>query len=88
MQFLNSDDFVTMVQSVRLDDSRQFHSEWAMIPLYTTAIFCDTSVVLSKVESYYSSNFADLVYGDSLVNMEKIEIEIERISDRLREEEL
>jgi len=88
IQFLNSDDFSTMIKSVRIDDSRQFHSEWAMIPLYTTAIFCDTSVILGKLESYYKSNFADLVYGDSLVNMEKIEINIERISDRLREEEL
>jgi len=88
IQFLNSDNFVTMIQSVRLDDSRQFHSEWAMIPLHTTAIFSDTSVVLGMIESYYSSNFADLVYGDSLVNMKKIEIEIERISDRLKEEGL
>jgi len=88
IQFLNSDDFATMIQSVRLDDSRQFHSEWARIPLHTTAIFSDTSLVLGKIESYYSNNFADLVYGDSLVNMEKIEIEIERISDRLREEGL
>ena len=88
IQFLNSDNFATMIQSVRLDDSRQFHSEWARIPLHTTVIFCDTSVVLGKIESYYSNNFADLVYGDSLVNMEKIEIEIERISNRLREEEL
>ena len=85
---MNSDNFATMVQSVRLDDSRQFHSEWAMIPLHTTAIFCDTSMVLGKLESYYRSNFADLVYGDSLVDMDKIEIEIERISDRLREEKI
>jgi len=88
IRFLNSDNFVTMIQSVRLDDSRQFHSEWAMISLYTTAIFCDTSLILGKIESYYSNNFADLVYGDSFVNMEKIEIEIERISDRLRKEGL
>ena len=88
IQFLNSDNFITMIQSVRLDDSRQFHSEWAMIPLHTTAIFYDTSLVLGKVKSYYRNNFADLVYGDSLVNMQKIEIEIKRISDRLREEEL
>ncbi len=88
IQFLNSDDFVTIIQSVRLDDSRQFHSEWAMIPLYTTTIFSDSSMVLGKLESYYRNNFADLVYSDSLVNMKKIKIEIERISDRLREEEL
>jgi len=88
IQFLNSDDFATMIQSVRLDDSRQFHSEWGMIPLHTTVIFCDTSMVLAKIESYYRNNFADLVYGDSLVNMKKIEIEIKCISDRLREEEL
>jgi len=85
---LNSDDFATMVQSVRVDDGRQFHSEWAMIPLYTTAIFRDTAMVLNKLKSYYSSNFADLVYGDSFVSMGKIQIEIESISDRLKEEEL
>jgi hypothetical protein len=88
IQFLNSDDFVTMVQSVRVDDGRQFHSEWAMIPLSATAIFHDTAMVLGKIEEYYSSNFVDLVYGDSLVSMEKIEVEIGSISDRLREEEL
>ena len=88
IQFLNSDDFVTMVQSVRVDDGRQFHSEWAIIPLYTTAIFFDTSVVLGKLELYYKSNFADLVYGNSLIDMEKIEVEIGSIADRLREEEL
>jgi len=87
-QFLNSDDFATMVQSVRVDDGHQFHSEWVMIPLFTTAIFSDTVMVLSKIEEYYSSNFVDLVYSDSLVSMGKIQIEIERISDRLTEEEL
>jgi hypothetical protein len=75
-----------MVQSVRADDGRQFHSEWAMIPLYATAIFSDTFMVLDKLEWYYKSNFADLVYGNSLVNMEKIEVEIRSISDRLRED--
>ncbi len=88
IQFLNSDNFVTMVQNVRVDDGRQFHSEWAMIPLCATAIFSDTAMVLGKIEEYYNSNFVDLVYSDSLVSIEKIQIEIERISDRLREEEL
>jgi hypothetical protein len=88
IQFLNSDDFVTMVQSVRVDDGRQFHSEWAIISLYTTAIFSNTSMVLGKLELYYKSNFSDLVYGDSLIDMEKIEVEIGSIADRLREEEL
>lgn len=87
-QFLNSDNFVTMVQSVRVYDARQFHSEWAMIPLYTTAIFRETAMVLGKIEEYYKSNFVDLVYSDSLVSLKKIQIEIERISDRLSEEEL
>ena len=88
IQFLNSDDFSTMVQSVRVDDGRQFHSEWAMIPLYSTAIFSDTTMVLDKIEEYYRSNFVDLVYSDSLVSMESIKIEIETISDRLSEEKL
>jgi isopentenyl phosphate kinase len=77
-----------MVQSVRVDDGRLFHSEWAMITVSATAIFHDTAMVLGKIEEYYSSNFVDLVYGDSLVSMEKIEVEIGSISDRLREEEL
>lgn len=88
IQFLNSDDFVTMIQSVRVDDGRQFHSEWAMVPLYTTAIFSDTTMVLAKIEEYYSGNFADLIYSDYLVSMESIRIEIDAISDRLSEEEL
>lgn len=88
IQFLNSDDFVTMIQSVRVDDGRQFHSAWAMVPLYTTAIFSDTTMVLAKIEEYYSGNFADLVYSDSLVSMESIRIEIDAISNRLSEEEL
>jgi hypothetical protein len=45
-------------------------------------------VVLGKLELYYKSNFADLVYGNSLIDMEKIEVEIGSIADRLREEEL
>jgi len=88
IQFLNSDNFATMVKSVRVDDNRQFHSEWTKIPLWTTAIFSDTAMVLGKVEEYYNSNFADLVYSDSLVSMEKIQIEIKRISDRLSKEKL
>jgi len=88
IQFLNSDNFATMVKSVRVDDNRQFHSEWAKIPLWTTAIFSDTAMVLGKIEEYYNSNFVDLVYSDSLVSMEKIQIEIKHISDRLSEEEL
>ena len=88
IQFLNSDDFATMVQSVRVDDGRQFYSEWATVALSSTAIFSDTSMVLGKIEEYYSNNFVDLVYSDSLVSMGKIEIEIERIADRLSEEGL
>jgi len=88
IQFLNSDNFATMVKSVRVDDNRQFHSEWAKIPLWSTAIFSDTAMVLGKIEEYYNSNFVDLVYSDSLISMEKIQIEIKRISDRLSEEKL
>jgi len=77
-----------MIQSVRADDSRQFHSEWAMIPLSTTAIFSDTTMVLDKIEEYYHSDFVDLVYSDSLVSMGNIRVELESISDRLSEEKL
>ena len=59
-----------------------------MIPLFTTAIFSDTAVVFGKIEEYYNSNFVDLVYSDSLVSIGKIQIAIERISDRLSEKEL
>jgi hypothetical protein len=45
--FLHSDDFVDMIQKVRVDDQNQFNqNNWATVPLHTTKIFTDTATIL------------------------------------------
>jgi len=65
--FLNSNEFVDMIQKVRVDDQNQFNqNNWANIPLHTTKIFTDTSTVLDQLSSFYTNDFKDLVYAQTL----------------------
>jgi hypothetical protein len=76
--FLNSNEFVDMIEKVRVDDQNQFNqNNWATIPLYTTKIFTDTSVILDQLSSFYTNNFKDLVYAQTLPQINDIKSKIE-----------
>ena len=79
--FLNSSEFVDMIQKVRVDDQNQFNqNNWANIPLHTTKIFTDTSVVLDQLSSFYTNDFKDLVYAQTLPQINDIRIRIEALA--------
>ena len=82
--FLHSDDFVDMIKKVRVDDQNQFNqNNWATVPLHTTNIFTDTATILEELNSFYSSNFKDLVYAQTLPSMDEIRIKIEVLGEVL-----
>ncbi len=87
--FLNSSEFVDMIQKVRVDDKNQFNqNNWANIPLYTTKIFTDTNTILDKLNSFYTNDFKDLVYAKTLPQMNEIKIKIEVLAHILTVEKL
>lgn len=87
--FLNSDDFVDMIQKVRVDDQKQFNkNNWSTISLHTTSIFADTDTILDALESFYSNNFKDLVYAQTLPSMNNIKSSISVVGKILSDNEL
>ena len=79
--FLNSDEFVDMIKIVRVDDQNQFNqNNWATVPLYTTKIFTDTSRALEQLSNFYTNNFKDLVYAQTLPPMSDIKMQIENLA--------
>jgi len=79
--FLHSNDFVDMIQKVRVDDQNQFNqNNWATVSLHSTKIFTDTSVVLDQLSSFYTSDFKDLVYSHTLPYIDNIKTKIEALS--------
>lgn len=79
--FLNSNEFVDMIQKVRVDDQNQFNqNNWDSVPLYTTKIFTDTSVVLDQLSSFYTKDFKDLVYSQTLPQINDIKIKIKALA--------
>ena len=87
--FLNSPEFIDMIQKVRVDDQNQFNqNNWASVPLYTTKIFTDTSAVLEKLNSFYTKDFKDLVYAQTLPQMSDIKIKIEDLASILTRNKL
>ena len=87
--FLNSNNFKEMIQKVRLDDKNQFkQSDWATILLSSTKIFTDTSNVLDKLNYYYINNFQDLVYSQTLPNINEIKAKIKILGDALVKQNL
>jgi len=82
--FVHSDDFVDMIQKVRVDEQNQFNQKhWATVPLHTTKIFTDTETILEELNSFYSSNFRDLVYAQTLPSIYEIRIKIEALGEIL-----
>jgi len=87
--FLNSNEFVDMIQKVRVDDQNQFNqNNWANIPLHTTKIFTDTSAVLDQLSSFYTNDFKDLVYAQTLPKINDIKIKIEALAHILTSNKL
>jgi len=87
--FLNSSEFVDMIQKVRVDDQNQFNqNNWANIPLHTTKIFTDTKAVLDQLSSFYTNDFKDLVYAQTLPKINDIKIKIEALAHILTSNKL
>ena len=87
--FLNSDEFVDMMKKVRVDDKKQFNkNDWATVTLNSTKIFTDTSVVLDELGNFYANNFKDLVYAQTLPNIDEIKIKIKTLADILTAKKL
>lgn len=84
-EFLNSSRFVEMMNLVRVDDRAQFTvSDWSTIPLHTTKIFTNTKETLTQLESFYTNDFKDLVFAQTLPEMKSIIVKIEIISTILK----
>jgi hypothetical protein len=88
IEFLNSDEFIKLMKIVRSDDIAQFESKWASNPLYSTTLFLDTDMVLDRLQRYYKTVFASLVYGNNLPKIDDIKIEIIKIAKILRETQI
>jgi hypothetical protein len=88
-EFLNSHDFAEMMHLVRVDDRAQFSaSDWSAIPLHDTKIFINVKETLAQLESFYKNDFKDLVYAQTLPEMQDIIVEIENISAILKKKRL
>ena len=87
--FLHSNNFIDMIQKVRVDDQNQFNrNNWAIVPLHTTKIFTDTASVLNGLNNFYSSNFRDLVYAQTLPDINEIKVTIEVLAEVLTRKDL
>jgi len=87
--FINSTEFEEMIGNVRDDDLKQFNKDWATIPLSSTEIFMNTSMVLVKLEEFYNTTFRDLVYTEELPSLNnEIKVSIENLAKILKEKKL
>lgn len=88
--FINSEEFIDIINHVRIDDKLQFNKEdsWANVPLYNVEIFTNTNETLLKLEHFYNNDFKDLVYAKDLPKMNEIIKTIEKISKILKENNL
>lgn len=82
--FVESDEFVEMIENIREDDIEQFQGLWNSQDLHKALIFSNTKECMNKVGSYYTSTFSDLVYG-STPNILDVQNEIENISRVLKD---
>lgn len=83
--FVSSDEFVEMVQNVREDDIEQFQGAWNTQALYKALIFSNTEECMNEVKGYYSSTFSDLVYGSDIPELNKVQVELTKISKILQD---
>ncbi len=87
--FLKSNEFIEMIKNVRADDKRQFNqNNWSTVLLSSTTIFTDTDDTLNQLETFYQTDFKDLVYTDDLPQMKDIKASIKEIALILVKEEL
>lgn len=88
-EFLHSDDFVDMIQKVRADDKNQFNdTNWATIHLHSTNIFTNTQKILNELKNFYRTDFNELVYAQTLPEMNDIIVKIEIIGKILADKNL
>jgi hypothetical protein len=83
--FLGSDAFDEMMNIVKDDDSdnKQFNEDWAGKPILDAPVFKETSLIMSRLHSYYHETFRSLVYGE-LPDMQTIEESILILKGRLQ----
>jgi hypothetical protein len=83
--FLGSDAFDEMMNIVKDDDSdnKQFNEDWAGKPILDAPVFKETSLIMSRLHSYYHETFRSLVYGE-LPDIQTIEESILILKGRLQ----
>lgn len=80
-EFVNSDEFADMIAKVRTDDQNQFSdSGWSSVDLHSTKIFTDSKTILTELSNFYSNNFSELVYAQTMPTVDEIIVEIEKLS--------
>ena len=64
--FVESDEFYTMLESVKEDDLISFKTDndWLNYPLKDALIFSQTDEVWTKLKTTYTNEFSRLVYGE------------------------
>ena len=78
-----------MIAKVRTDDQNQFSdSDWSSVDLHSTKIFTDTKKILGELSNFYSNNFSELVYAQTMPTIDEIIIEIEKLSKILEDKKL
>ena len=89
-KFVNSNEFIDIINHVRADDKIQFNKEdsWANFPLHSVEIFTNSTELLQKLEYFYNHDFKDLVYAKDLPNIKELIKTIENISKILKENNL
>lgn len=88
--FINTNEFIDMIKSVRAYDKVQFNdNDWAKIPLHQTQIFTSDGAILDKTINFYNHEFSALVYSkEKMPTMDKIKLEIEKISHILKSKKI
>lgn len=87
--FIESDEFIDMIEKVRIDDKEQFNSNvWAHISLHSTKIFAETQIVLNELKPFYENDFKSLVYSEDIPSIESIQIEINTLSKILKSKKI
>lgn len=86
LDFLNSSDFFSMIEQVKIDDATnsQFEGDWLQNPLADSLLFKDINGVWSQLEETYKSEFKALVYGE-FPDSEAIKKRLELVAGRLNE---
>ncbi len=83
-QFIKSNEFINMLNTVRSDDHEQFGANWTTVPFSDVQILHNPRNVLGKVKLFYDNEFRSLVYNyETMPTIDDIIASIELLSDIL-----